>query len=246
VVFGTVPAMTSTARVPAPPFAVTPRRSGEAEPDLLAVTLIHRAMRAATRLLAEAVGGIAGGAPCSHERQRAIVSFALSVLHEIHVHHEREDDVLLPVIVASVRASDADDIDLGPLVDDHTVLATLLQRADQALPDFAREPAAGAATLAPIFADLADLLDEHIAEEEALAFPIMRTHVSVGDFDRVERMFRKGTSVGQLMFLLPWIADQCTPAERAELVSGAGRPLALLLRVTEARFARRRDLVRGR
>jgi hemerythrin-like domain-containing protein len=237
--------MTTTAPVPAPPFAVTPRRPGEAEPDLLAVTLIHRAMRAATRLLGEAVGRIADGAPCSYQRQRAIVSFALSVLHEIHVHHEREDDVLLPVIVASVRAAAADEVDLAPLVDDHTVLATLLRRADQALPDFARDPATGAAALAPLFAELADLLDEHIAEEEALAFPIMRTYVSVGDFDRVERMFRKGTSIGQLMFLLPWIADQCTPGERAELLSGAGKPLELLLRMTEGRYRRRSDLVRG-
>jgi hypothetical protein len=193
--------MTTTAPAPAPPFPVTPRRSGEAEPDLLGVTIIHRAMRAATRLLAEAVGRIAEGEPCPRERQ---------------------------------RAAEAEEIDLEPLVDDHTVLATLLRRADQALPDFARDPATGAAALAPLFAELADLLDEHIGEEEALAFPIMRTDVSVGDFDRVERMFRKGTSVGQLVFLLPWIADQCTPAERAELVAGAGRPLELLLRVTES------------
>ena len=237
--------MSTTHPTHALPFAVTPRRPGEAEPDLLGVTLLHRAMRSAAHLLADAVGGIADGAPCSRDRQRAVVSFALSVLHEIHVHHEREDDVLLPVIVASVRAAGADEVDLEPLSDDHAELAALLGRIEAALPGFAREPAEGAPVLAPLLTELADLLDEHITEEEAQAFPVVRSYVSVADFARCERMFRKGTSIGQLTFLLPWIADRCTPAERAELVSGAGRPLDLLLRLTEGRWLRRRDLVRG-
>jgi hemerythrin-like domain-containing protein len=237
--------MTTTPLASAPPFPVTPRRPGQPEPDLLGVTLLHRAMRAAARQLADAVGGIAAGTPCSHDRQRAIVSFALSVLHEIHVHHEREDDVLLPAIVASVRAAGADDVDLEPLSDDHAELAKLLARVERELPGFARDPATGAAPLAPLLRELADLLDEHIAEEEAQAFPVVREFISVADFARIERMFRRGTSIGQLAFLLPWIADQATPAERAELLRAAGRPLELLLRLTEGRYARRLALVRG-
>jgi hypothetical protein len=48
-----------------------------------------------------------------------------------------------------------------------------------------------------------------------------------------------------MAFVLPWVADQCTPAERTEVLEGAGAPLRLLLRLTEGRYTRRRDLVRG-
>ena len=92
----------------------------------------------------------------------------------------------------------------------------------RALPGFAREPAEGAPVLAPLLTGLAHLLDEHITEEEAQASPVLRTYVSVADFARCERMFRKGTSIGQLAFLLPWIADQCSPAERAERSAAPG------------------------
>src|SRR5206468_2053056 len=108
--------------VPQPPFAVTPRRAGEPEADLTGFVLIHRALRSGARMLADATTGIAKGEPCSRERQRAIVQVALSVLHEIATHHEREDDVLWPVIVAS--AGDA--VDLVPLSDDHSELHKVL------------------------------------------------------------------------------------------------------------------------
>jgi hemerythrin-like domain-containing protein len=246
----TVCAMTSTdLTAPRPPFAVTPRRPGEPEPDLTGFTLIHRALRSGTRLLADAVGGIAQGQPCSRERQRAVVPFSLAVLHEITCHHEREDDTLWPVIVASVRGADGSGegaaVDLAALSDDHAVLHEVLDRAHEALPRFARDPHEGAPLLAPVLTELADLLDEHIGEEERLTFPVVRRYVSAADLARCERLFRKGTTPGQLLFVLPWVADQCTPRERAELLQLAGPPLRLLLRIGEPRWTRRRDLVRG-
>lgn len=238
---GTVVRMTTTDHTPPPPFAVTPRRPGEPQADLLGFTLIHRALRSGARMLADATTEIAGGGPCSRERQRAIVQVTLSVLHEITQHHEREDDVLWPVIVAS--AGDA--VDLAPLSDDHTVLHKVLERTAEVLPLFARDPVLGAPLLAPVLTELADLLDEHIGEEEAEVFPVIREHVSAGDFARCERLFQKGTSPGQMLFLLPWIVDQCDDAEFAEVRKSAGAPLVLLLRLGQRRYTRRRDLVRG-
>jgi hemerythrin-like domain-containing protein len=192
-------------------------------------------------MLADATTEIAQGAPCSRERQRAIVQVTRSVLHEITQHHEREDDVLWPVIVAS--AGDA--VDLEPLSDDHTELHEVLDRATDALPQFARDPATGAPLLAPVLTELADLLDEHIAEEEKQVFPVVREHVSAADFARCERLFQKGTSPGQMLFVLPWIVDQCDAAELAEVMQVAPAPLKLLLRLGQGRYTRRRDLVRG-
>ena len=237
--------MTTTSPAHQPAFAVTPRRAGEPEADLVSFTLIHRALRSGTRRLADAATGIAAGRPCSRERQRALVHDALAVLHEITTHHEREDDVLWPVIVASVEGAEETTVELADLSDDHVELHAVIGRAERVLPSFARDPATGAAELGAVMTEMADLLDEHIAEEEREVFPVIREHVSAPDFARCEQLFRKGTSIGQLMFLLPWIAEQCTPEERAELLATAGRPLVLLLRLTEGRYLRRRDLVRG-
>jgi hypothetical protein len=121
----------------------------------------------------------------------------------------------------------------------------VLERASEALPRFARDPASGAPVLAPVLTELADLLDEHIAAEEAEVFPVIRTHVSAADFARCERMFQKGASPGQLLFVLPWVVDQCDEAELADLRATAPAPLKLLLRLGQGRYTRRRDLVRG-
>ncbi|MGY1714604.1 hemerythrin domain-containing protein [Geodermatophilus sp. SYSU D01106] len=232
--------MTSTS--PALPFPVTPRRPGDPEPDLFGFSLVHRALRSGCRLLADAATAIAAGDPCPPDRQRAVVRFGEAVLHEVHVHHSREDDVLWPVIVAS--AGDA--VDLGPLSDDHTALQGVLDRARSALARFAEDGPASAAPLAAVLTELADELDEHIGEEEREVFPVMRRFVSAGDFARVETRFRKGTSPRHMVFVLPWVVDSCrTREERAQLFAGAPAPLRLLLRVVQPGWLRRRDLVRG-
>ncbi|MGY1618699.1 hemerythrin domain-containing protein [Geodermatophilus sp. SYSU D00691] len=233
-----------TTKTPPLPFPVTPRRPGDPEADLTGFSLIHRALRSGTRDLAVAVTGIATGAPCPPERHRAVVHFATEVLAEIHVHHSREDDVLWPVIAASAGAA----VDLEPLTEDHTELHAVLARAEQALAAFAAPGADLRATAAPlgtVLTGMADLLDEHIAEEEAEVFPVIRTHVSAKDFAACEKRFQKGSSPAHLLFVLPWVIGQCTPAERAAVLGEAPVPLKLLLTLGERRWHRRHALVVG-
>jgi hemerythrin-like domain-containing protein len=227
-----------------PPFPVTPRRPGAPEADLTGFRMIHRALRSGTRDLAEALTAVAGGSACPPARRRAVVAFATEVLGEIASHHSREDDVLWPVIAVSAGPA----VDLEPLTDDHAALHAVLVRAEDALAGFARadaDPRTAAAPLGRVLTEMADLLDEHIVEEEAEVFPVIRQYVSAGDFGRCERMFQQGTPPGQMLFLLPWIADQCTPAELDEVLRTAGAPLRVLLRLGQGRYTRRRDLVRG-
>lgn len=224
------------------PFPVTPRRPGDPEPDLTGITLVHHALRAGCRLLADATTAIAGGAPCPPARHRAVIRFATSVLEEVHVHHSREDDVLWPVIAASAGAH----VDLEPLSDDHAELQDLLDRAQAALARFEQGGPAQAAPLAAVLTRLADDLDEHVVEEEREVFPVLRRFVSAGDLTRAEARFRAGTGPRQLAFLLPWMVDSCpTPADRAGLLARVPLPLRLLLRVVSASWVRQRALVAG-
>ena len=232
--------MTSTHPAPSSPFTVRPRRAGDPEPDLTGFVLIHRALRSGTRLVADTCIAIGEGAPCPSERHAATVWFAEHVLHEIHAHHEKEDDVLWPVIEQSARGQ----VDLKPLTDDHRALAGLLTRADELLRVFAAD-AGGAADLGSAMTDIGDELDEHIADEEAMVFPVMRRYVSATDFAHCEKLFQKGASFSHLVFILPWVMSQCSPAERAELLPKAPMPIRLLLRASEGRWQRRVTVVRG-
>src|SRR4051812_4523191 len=232
-----------TTQTPALPFPVTPRRPGEPEADLTGFTLIHRALRSGTRDLADAATAIAGGAPCPAQRQQAYVAFATEVLHEIHSHHSREDDVLWPVIAASAGAV----VDLEPLSDDHTELHAVLTRAEEALTAFggATDVRPAAAPLGRVLTEMADLLDEHIVEEEAEVFPVIREHVSAKDFAACEKRFQKGSSPRHMMFVLPWIIAQCAVQERADVLADAPVALKVLLRLGEGRWQRRRAVVLG-
>ncbi|MGY1605654.1 MULTISPECIES: hemerythrin domain-containing protein [unclassified Geodermatophilus] len=234
--------MTATAPLP---FPVTPRRPGEPEADVSRLALAHRALRAGCRLLADAAAGATeqtGGDGWPPERRRALVAFGRGVLREVRAHTEREDAVLWPVVAACAGTHAAD---LEPLTEDHTALRALLGRAATVLPALAAAgPDAGHA--AAVLRELADALDEHVAEEEREVFPAVRRCVSARDLARYEALCARGAGLRQAAFTLPWLADACgTPGERAGLLAATPLPLRLLLRLAGPGWRRRRDLVAG-
>jgi hypothetical protein len=226
-----------TELAPRLPFPVSPRRPGDPVPDLTGFELTHRAMRSGTYLLA---GVLAEAATYSPERHRAVAYFTGHVLAEISAHHHKEDDVLWPVIAASAAGR----VDLTALSGDHAALEAVLVRADAALGRF-RADRGAADELGEVLTGIAGELDEHIADEEATIFPVMREHVSAADFARCEKLFQRGVKPGHLAFILPWFLAQCTEAERREMLPAAPLPLRLFLRAAEPRWHRRLAVVRG-
>src|SRR3954452_20629397 len=116
-----------------PPGPTPVHAPATAEPDLSGFTLMHRALRSGTRMLAEAVDGIARADACGRSPQRGIVEVACAVLTEVRAHLEREDAALYRLVVVS-----ADEwADLAPLSADHAEVERLLQQAWFGLGDFA-------------------------------------------------------------------------------------------------------------
>ncbi|MGY1604035.1 hemerythrin domain-containing protein [Geodermatophilus sp. SYSU D00815] len=230
-----------TTTVPTSSDRAATSRTEPATPDLTGFTLVHRALRSGTRMLAEAVDGIARDEACDRQRQRGITEFAQAVLGEVGAHLVHEDAALWPLTVVS-----ADDwADLAPLTAHHVALERLLARAWSALPVFARCPSSGAPLLAPVLHELADLVEEHLAAEEALVFPLLRTQVSGAALARTTDRLRADTSLGRLLFVVPWVVDQCHPAELAQVLADADPRTRLVLRLGQQRYARRRDAVLG-
>jgi len=202
---------------------------------------MHRALRSGTRMLAEAVEGIARDDVCDRARQRGIVSFAVAVLTEVRAHLEREDAALYRLVVVS-----ADEwADLASLSADHAELERLLQQAWSALPVFARCASSGAPLLALVLTELAERLEAHLAKEEEIVFPRIRVHVTGAELERCRTRLRARTSTARLLFLAPWLADQCHPAELRHVLAGADSRGRLLLPLGQKRYAARRDAVLG-
>ncbi|MEV1171551.1 hemerythrin domain-containing protein [Nonomuraea sp. NPDC049784] len=170
-------------------------------------------------------------------RLAAIATFATKMCAGIHHHHQAEDDVLWPVIVRSAGA----EVDLSELSDDHAQLDPLLKEITTAAAGLGKEQSA-AGRMARSLATLADLLDQHIEEEERLLFPIIAKYVSEKDWESVEDEVRKGGDIG---FDLPRIGQYARPDELAELRRLAGPLLAILLRLLNHGHRRRQRLIFG-
>ena len=170
--------------------AVTPRRDGEPEVDLTAYRLVHRAMLADTRDVADLADRVAGGSlALTAARAAALRSYVEQLCQEIHTHHDGEDHLVWPVVAASAGSA----VDLSGLTDDHGVIDPLLGRARSAAAALGTAPddRDAACRLAGAMTEMFALLGEHIAEEERELFPVIRRFVSVADFAATEHRIRK-------------------------------------------------------
>ena len=230
---------------PPTPFPVTPRRDGDPVPDVLGMRLAHRAMLRDAGRLTTLAGRLADGLlpsarpPDGERRAGAVARYVRDWADSVHHHHVAEDEVLWPVLLTSAGPH----VDLSELGDDHRALDPMLARLRTAADAFAAHPAEErAAALAGELAELRDALTEHVAEEEAQVFPLVRAHVSVRDWAEVERRVRRRA---RLSFELPRVVVVVTPQEWPAVAARAGLPLRLAMAVLGPSFRRRERAVFG-
>lgn len=144
----------------------------------------------------------------------------------IEHHHHREDDLVFPVLAERGAA-----LDLTGLAVDHerldelvTVVGCSLDAVDGRDPD-ALEDLSVAAT------ELRTHMDDHLAREEAQVFPVFDRLLEEADAERLERRMRKGTSVSDMSFLLPWLLDDAHPRIDELLHAGAPKVLVVVERL---------------
>ncbi|MFJ2028532.1 hemerythrin domain-containing protein [Streptosporangium sp. NPDC087985] len=214
-----------------------PRRAPAMTPELLGFQITHRAMRGDVRRLADLATELTEGRQSTAPaRATAIAGFITVLCAGIHHHHTMEDQVLWPVIERAAGT----EVDLRGLSDDHSELDPLLTEINDQATAFSATRDASA--LAASLARLADMLDEHIEEEERLLFPIIRKYVSVADWKTVEDAVRKG---GNIRVELPKIEQYARPEELARLRELAGPMLMVLLSLLRGGHRRRQRLVFG-
>ncbi|MER7128013.1 hemerythrin domain-containing protein [Streptosporangium saharense] len=206
-------------------------------PELLGFQITHRVMRGEARRLAVLAAELTeGGQSADATRAAAIGAYVTKLCAYIHHHHVSEDEVLWPVLERSAGA----EVDLRDLSDDHSELDPLLAEISGQAKVFVST--GDAARLAALLTRLADMLDEHIEEEERLLFPIIRKYVSVADWEKVEKAVRKG---GDVRTELPRIEEYARPEELVRLRKMAGPALTVMLSLLRGGHRRRKRLVYG-
>ena len=214
------------------PFPLRVKTAAEPEPDLTSIVVVHRAIRQDLRRLAACLAQVAArGAPPS--QARAIGRYTATLLVEIRAHHENEDQVLWPVIAATAGQA----VDLAPLTDDHRAIEAAVGRASQALASFRAQPHTHAELPASV-ADLRDMLDEHIADEEEQILPAMRRYLPAEAYRWCEKQIQRKASLTGIQFTAPWLARYAQPDELTRLLTTGGRPARILLAATRPGYAR--------
>jgi hemerythrin-like domain-containing protein len=157
--------------------------------------------------------------------------------HLLHHHHGVEDRVLWPLLVG--RATDAGDADglavLAAMESEHGLLDPLLERLGT-LYAAARPDRAG---LAAALEDAEEVLDAHLAHEEADAVALVQRYVPATEWEVLEkREFRGRPSIGELRFQLPWMVAGLADDVVRPLVKAGGPVFALVLALSRRSFDR--------
>jgi iron-sulfur cluster repair protein YtfE (RIC family) len=102
-------------------------------------------------------------------------------------HHQGEDDVVFPLVVS--RQPDFADVE-AELRAEHGTIDELLAASDAAFNHFGAEPTADhAAQVHVTLGQLTDVLEGHLAHEEAAALPVIASVVSDAEMAKIEKGF---------------------------------------------------------
>jgi hypothetical protein len=210
---------------------LTPRSPGEPEPDLTSLLVIHRAIR---RDLARLTATLArsAGSPSTPTQRTALRRYGAALFAEISSHFDDEDCFLWPLIAATAGQC----VDLGPLTDDHQAIMVALGRAVRAIAAVADRPSAARAA-GPV-QELRDLVDEHIADEEAQVLPASRRYLSAQAYRSYEAQAWRRASLACARFRAPWLAQVAGPRQLPAVLGPGGERARLLLVAGRRRYAR--------
>jgi len=142
-------------------------------------------------------------------------------------HHEREDDLVFPLLAE--RGMPVDPV----LTEDHHELDRLMATVRHLLVGSHGNDrrVADPAGLAESARALREHMDDHLVREEAVVFPAHEAVLSEEDVVKMERQMRRGLSLGDLAFTAPWILDGAHPRVAAQVWADAPAPLRVLYRL---------------
>ena len=163
----------------------------------------------------------------------------------LHDHHHKEDEYVWPLLRAAVDgAGDAAGAEvLDAMEAEHATIDPLLESVRATLERLSQATDAGARdTLEGLLVSTQKVLDHHLGHEERDAIALLQRYVTADDWAELERTrLRGGLGPGDLLRLLPWSVQDLPGPVAADLLTEAGLPFRLMLRLGRRRFERLDD-----
>lgn len=210
-------------------------------PNVHEMVVTHRAFRRESRVLA---GQVPAVRPGDAGRAKVLAAHLADYLLGLHSHHEAEDELLWPLLLARVDL----EADLVLRMEEqHKRVAEGMARMEELVPVWAEHAAEESRdALSALLAEHVVLLTEHLDDEEKLVLPLVERHLSVAEWDRLAEHFATQAPKDKLLFFLGAILEDADRRERAHLLGSLPLPARLAWRtVGRYQYARRVRRVRG-
>jgi hypothetical protein len=213
-----------------------------ATPDLTRYQLVHDAMRAGARQLADALASMD---PADHRRAQALRWWCDGFIGELHAHHTVEDELFFPALAARVP-SFAQELDAS-LGSEHVELDAIMSALQDAVRALAtgdhivRDHAAATASAE----ELSTFLDRHLEIEDDDVLPLFARHFTAEEYQDLDDQALKAIPPRQLLFTVPWAMCTGGPATREQVLADAPLAVRIIWTLTRRRYVRRTTLAMG-
>ena len=193
--------------------------------DMQVMYLMHHAFRRDLRKLGAAVPRT----PVDDTATWAALAERWGRFSEIlHHHHSGEDAGIWPYLLE--RAHPAERQTLLDMEAEHALIDPLLQSCGEG---FAALAAGGTtelrAALAVRLAEAQQLLGNHLKHEETEAMVILQRHLTPEAWEQIEKEhFQSKDSLGFLLYVVPWLADELPRPVLDAVLAEAGAPMRLI------------------
>lgn len=197
----------------------SPTRSCDAQ-DLV---IAHQAFR---RVYALAPDAVRSTDPADRARVASIATTLKAINAALHHHHSVEDTMLWDTL-AERRPACGLHVEL--MKRQHGTVAVLLARAPELIRAWRRHPGrATAEPLATLFAEIGDVLEVHLAAEEARIVPVIEQVISAGEWRKVSEAATAVAAPAQGFLMLGLIYELIPAEERAAFDAGLPGPVAFV------------------
>jgi hemerythrin-like domain-containing protein len=153
-------------------------------------------------------------------------------------HCEAQDTGLWPMLRG--RVTDVDVLTLEAMALEHETVGMLTTQCGAWLGRLAAggdEP--DRRSLQARMRSLRTIAEHHLDHEECEAFPLVQRHLTLADWDVMDREhFQKGIAVGELIALAPWAVHGIPAALRDRALASLPRPAQVAWRFTHRGFER--------
>lgn len=195
-------------------------------------TVIHAALRRDLHRLDHVLDGFPAG---SRTRADQITAAWENIAFQLHVHHQDEEHLFWPAFLELGVDPDL----IGELEAEHGQMVEALGGAEDAMRTFWGNPSAvDAAAARNAVAELARVLDDHLAHEERDLEPFGAEHHDTPQHKAAVARARKSHTEGAGAFFA-WLGDTDDPAIAAALRRQVPRPVLFLLTQLGGRSYRR-------